>query len=136
MHSLCRASQPRCFFVRKTTLPLIKMKRLSHSAVTQPQLFMGISFPSQSFGARGVTRKAHPEEFRFHGPANWQLQQSVFLPFSGFCSSLPAAYIAAVLPSLPACYAASILGMPPGLAALSSQPVSCLFPFSVWPTAG
>lgn len=38
------------------------------------QIFMGISFLSPSLRARGLIRKAEAEDYRFLGPANWQLQ--------------------------------------------------------------
>lgn len=126
MHVISLQSRPATVFLCwKNHFALIKRRHWSHFAVTWPQLFMGISFPSQSCGARGLTRKAVPEEFRFHDPANWRLQLFVFLPFPGFCSNLPAAHIAALLPSLLVCWIASILGKLPGFAA------SCLFLFSL-----
>lgn len=64
-----------------TTLPFIKRTHLSHFAITQPQLFMGISFLSQSFRARGLTGKAGARELRFPDPANWLLHSFVFLLF-------------------------------------------------------
>lgn len=82
------------------------MKHLSHSAVTQPVIY-GYQFSFPKFRSQRTLQEGGSRRVQVSRPCKSVVMPFVFLPFPGFCSNLPVAYVAPLLPSLPVCWTVS-----------------------------